>query len=103
MTKQPLALSNSKVYLDPLGQVMAQKLFIPQILGVSQLSWRMTQIVTDMLANTSIQNSWESKTLNLMQSGETALLKTVDLILYSKRTVPGEICHFGAAISGGEQ
>ncbi len=99
----PLALSDAQLYPEPLRQVMTQELSIPQILGVPQLARRATQIATQTLTDTRIQRRWTPGARNLLQTGKTALFKTMDPVLHSPRTVSEKGCDFGAAIPGADQ
>jgi hypothetical protein len=103
LMEQPLALSNSDIYSELLGQVVTQELSIPQILRVSQIAWRTTQITPDTLLNVSIQGGWASRSLNLLKTSKTASFKTMNPVLYGSRTVPEKLCHLRAAISGAYQ
>jgi hypothetical protein len=78
---------------------MAQELSIPQILRVAQIARRTTQIASDTLLNAGIQGRWATRSLSLLETGKTALFKTMDPVLYGSRTVPEEPCNFGAAVA----
>lgn len=88
LMKQPLTLPDAQVRPEPLGQMMTQEFSIPKILGVSQLTWGVAQVSTEVLTDTGIQCCWTPGTLYLLQASESAFLKAMNPVLYRARAVP---------------
>ena len=97
LPEQPLALADTQVDAEFLGNVMAKQFSIPKVLGIAQLTRRATQIFSKSLNNAFVQGSRTTWTLRILQASKTAILKTTDPVLHGAGTLAKEFCHFVTA------
>jgi hypothetical protein len=98
--EEPLALPDTKRYGIILGKVMRQQQTIPQVLVVSQLSGRTTDIFAQLCQLRSRKPCWASGVASLQQAGKSIRGKSLYPVFNSSRRVSVQTgCFIGTGSS----
>jgi hypothetical protein len=101
--EQPTALTFAQENVILLGQMVAEKLSIPQILHIALLPWTLAKIVANRFADTLIQRRRTSRPWRFLESRKAAPLKASHPILDGPWALPEQIGHLVTTESGTHQ
>ncbi len=96
-------MTNAEADPVSLGQMMAEKLSIPEVLGVTDLAWRTAQVPAKGPQRSFVHGSGATRTGGLLETGETAPFEAAHPVLDGSGTVPEELRHFVTTFAGTDE
>ena len=100
LPEQALALTDAEAEPVSPGQMMAEELSVPEVLGVTDLAWRAAQVPAKGPKSSFVHGRRATRTGGLLETDETTPFETAHPVLDGPGTVPEEFRHFVTTFAG---